>query len=282
MKRQSQIASCAPLHTLPSRNYRAHSSRSFQNYRGLASVAMVFYTWKMSTRKVSFVPGEFFHVYNRGNNKQLIYQDTKDYERFVDLLYAVNRQKSFSYSNSQRGVSIYEMPKVDPLVSIGAYCLMPNHFHIVVTPTVENGLSIFMQKLSTAYAMYYNEKYKRTGSLFEGKFKAEHTGNDRYLKYLFSYCHLNPLTLIKQNTRLKPYLVKKSDMAYLSTYPYSSFLDYMEVKRKQNAILNRDNFPLYFPNKSSFISEIKSWISYRTDLNYAKKSQCPKNKIRLG
>ena len=59
---------------------------------------------------------------------------------------------------------------------------MPNHFHILITQMEEKGVSKFMQKLSTAYSMYYNKKYKRTGGLFEGKFKSEHLNKDRYLK----------------------------------------------------------------------------------------------------
>ena len=107
----------------------------------------------MSIRKVSFVVGEFYHIYNRGNSKQKIFLDAKDYWRFVDLLYAVNREESFNFNDSIKGISVYEKDSENPLVAIGAYCLMPNHFHILITPSTENGVSKFMQKLSTAYVM---------------------------------------------------------------------------------------------------------------------------------
>ena len=145
----------------------------------------------MSTRKASFVNGEFYHIYNRGNSKQKIFLDTKDYYRFVDLLYAVNREEKFNFADSLKGISVYEKPLGSQLVAIGAYCLMPNHFHILITPLVEEGVSKFMQKLSTAYVMYFNQKYKRVGALFEGKFKSQYAGDDRYLKYLFSYINKN-------------------------------------------------------------------------------------------
>ncbi len=73
---------------------------------------------------------------------------------------------------------------------------MPNHFHILFKQEKEQGITTFMQKLSTAYVMYYNKKYKRSGGLFEGKFKSKYAGEDRYLKYLFSYIHLNPLKIL--------------------------------------------------------------------------------------
>ena len=162
-----------------------------QNSLGLASRALKVYSIIMSIRKVNFVPGEYYHIYNRGNSKQKIYFDEHDYQRFVDLLYAVNTEDRFNFSDSIKGISVYERITKDKLVSIGAYCLMPNHFHILVTPLSEDGLSKFMQKLSTAYAMYFNKKNIRTGSIFEGKFKAEHLNNDIYLKYIFSYIHMS-------------------------------------------------------------------------------------------
>ncbi len=76
------------------------------------------------------------------------------------------------------------LPRGNQLVSIGAYCLMSNHLHLLLREEEESGISLFMQKVSTAYTMYFNRKYKRTGSLFAGRFKAQHAGNDNYLKYL--------------------------------------------------------------------------------------------------
>src|SRR3989339_1573318 len=150
----------------------------------------------MSIRKTSFVPGEYYHIYNRGNSKQKIFLSKKDYERFVALLYGINTNESFNFFNFKKGNGIFLKEVKNQLVSIGAYCLMPNHFHILITPLSEKGLSKFMQKLSTAYSMYFNETYKRTGGLFEGKFKSVHVENDNQLKYLFSYIHLNPVKLI--------------------------------------------------------------------------------------
>src|SRR3989338_5705420 len=151
----------------------------------------------MSIRKVSFAPGEFYHVYNRGNSKQVIFHDKQDYNRFLALLYAVNTKQNIAMRLVFE--DMYKFDRGERLVSLGAHCLMSNHFHLLLTEVDEGGISKFMQKLTTAYSMYYNKKYARTGGLFEGKFKSEHAGKDRYLKYIFSYIHLNPLKIINKN-----------------------------------------------------------------------------------
>ncbi|MFA7285524.1 MAG: transposase [Candidatus Paceibacterota bacterium] len=216
----------------------------------------------MSIRKIKFEIGEFYHLYNRGNSKQEIFLDENDYLRFRDLLYALNNEDKFNFSDSLKGVSVYNRSSQNPLVAIGSYCLMPNHFHILLTPLVENGVSRFMQKLSTAYVMYFNLKYKRTGGLFEGKFKAQYINNDKYLKYIFSYIHLNPIKLIQKDWKEKGVKNKKQSLDYLSNYLYSSYIDFAGVNRIEKMILNLENFPNYFPTKKSFNAEIFDWINY--------------------
>ncbi len=157
------------------------------------------YTAGMSIRAVPFVESEFYHVYNRGNSKKEIFHDSEDYDRFISLMYACNQTGRFRAQNLSVNQSPIDARRTDPLVAIGAYCLMPNHFHILITPCVEGGISKFMQKISTAYTMYYNKKHNHSGGMYEGKFKAEHCNTDNYLKYMFSYIHLNPLKLIDKN-----------------------------------------------------------------------------------
>ena len=142
---------------------------------------------------------------------------------------------------------------------------MPNHFHILITEKTEGGISKFMQKLSTAYVMYYNQKYKRTGSLFEGKFKAEHLDTDRYLKYTFSYIHLNPVKLIQKDWKEIGIKNKKETLNFLENYTHSSFFDYIGNNRIQNQILNKEDFPKYFSTTGKFQNEIMDWISFKND-----------------
>jgi len=216
----------------------------------------------MSTRKIAFTSKEYYHIYNRGNSKQKIFLNKADYQRFMDLLYAVNSDKRFNFSDSIKGVSVYERDAEPLLVSIGAYCLMPNHFHILITPLSDGGVTKFMQKLSTAYVMYFNEKYKRTGTLFEGKFKAEHLNTDKYLKYIFSYINLNHLKLFQKDWREVGLNQKQKAVEYLQRNKFSSFNDFLGSKRQENVILTREYFPAYFPGKEDFLAEIMTWINY--------------------
>ena len=215
----------------------------------------------MSIRKVNFVKGEFYHIHNRGNSKQKIFHNQKDYDRFLFLLFICNSQRSFNVFNLTRDESLYDTDRGETLVSIGAYCLMPNHFHILIMDKEEGNISKFMQKLSTAYVMYYNQKYKRTGSLFESKFKAEHAENDRYLKYLFSYIHLNPIKLMEPKWKKLGIKNKGRVLDYLKNYKYSSFKDYLG-DRPETITVDKKPFPEYFPDKNAFLNEIFDWINY--------------------
>ncbi len=216
----------------------------------------------MSIRKVEFVQGEFYHIYNRGNSKQKIFHDKKDYERFIGLLFLANSESSFNFFNLLKDGHLYDTDRGETLVDIGAYCLMPNHFHILITPKEAGGVSKFMQKLTTGYVMYYNQKYERTGGLFEGKFKSEHLGEDRYLKYIFSYIHLNPIKLADPKWKDIGLKNKTKTLVFLKTYLFSSYLDYKKMPRPQNVIINRKPFPDYFPSTKDFDDEILNWINY--------------------
>lgn len=123
-----------------------------------------------------------------------------------------------------------------------------------------------MQKLSTAYVMYYNNKYERTGGLFEGKFKSQHLNTDRYLKYIFSYIHLNPVKIFQKDWKEKGIKNKGKALQYLRDYKYSSYLDYLGNKRKQALILDRRGFPTYFPSAKRFNAEILEWLSFNDNL----------------
>lgn len=220
----------------------------------------------MSTRRISFALGEFYHVYNRGTDKRVIVKDVADYQRFIELLYLCNSHKAIDHQKVQRSEqSIYDFDRGDQLVSIGAYCLMPNHFHILLSPKNEEGVSTFMNKFGTSYSMYFNKKYERSGGLFEGTFKAEHANTDVYLKYLFSYIHLNPVKLIQSDWKEVGIRDVTTAMKYLESYVYSSFLDYIKgSEREATKILNRDVFPKYFTTGTLFQKEIMEWITFNS------------------
>lgn len=217
----------------------------------------------MSIRKTPFVPGEFYHIYNRGNSKQVIFNDGADYHRFISLLYLANSKGKLVFGRSK--IDAINIKNEEKLVNIGSYCLMPNHFHIIVSQPENGDISRFMQKITTAYSMYFNKRYDRSGVLFEGKFKSKYIDNDRYFKYLFSYIHLNPVKIIQKDWKENGINDKIGAWEFLKSYKYSSFLDYLGINRPENKILNREFFPDYFPDKDNFEKDIMEWLSYGED-----------------
>ncbi|MCA9359948.1 transposase [Candidatus Nomurabacteria bacterium] len=221
----------------------------------------------MATRSISFSTGEFYHIYNRGTDRRIIFTDTADYKRFIDLLYLCNSSVSVNYRNiSRSGKNIFEFNRKEQLVSIGAYCLMPNHFHIIATPHTDDGLGIFMNKLCTSYSMYFNKRNERTGTLFQGNYKAKHAGEDEYLKYLYSYIHLNPVKLYQSDWVERG--IKNLETAYkfVSTYQYSSLPDHLGLNRPEKAVLDSSPFPDYFSSHIDMKKELFEWLAYNTDI----------------
>ena len=126
----------------------------------------------------------------------------------------------------------------------------------------ENEITEFMRKLLTSYSKYFNTKYKRTGSLFEGRFKSVHIENDNQAKYLFSYIHLNPVKLIDNKWKENGIKDNKKTEAFLEKHQWSSYLDYKEIVRFQNKVLDKKAFPKYFQNIKDFNSEIGEWLAF--------------------
>ena len=221
------------------------------------------YYVQMSQRKYSFVPGEFYHIYNRGTDKRPIFKDVSDYRRFQTLLHLANTSKSISLKDIFRSnKNPYVVENENRTVAIGAYCLMPNHFHILITPLSDNGMSTFMQKLSTAYSMYFNKKYQRSGSLFEGKFKSQLIEDDRYLKYLFSYIHLNPVKLIQKDWKEIGLKDRETAEAFLTSYEHSSYQEACGRTRDQSVIIDSKLFPAYFESLDASEREVQDWLTF--------------------
>jgi putative transposase len=142
---------------------------------------------------------------------------------------------------------------------------MPNHFHLLIKENKENGIAIFMQKLLTSYSMYFNFKYHRKGSLFEGPFKAKHLDYDQCLKYQFTYIHLNPIGIIESGWKEKNISNKKKGKLFLNNYKYSSYLDYCGPERPEGNILNKGAFPEYFETDVDFQEMITEWMNFKED-----------------
>lgn len=215
----------------------------------------------MSVRNLEFSLDEFYHIYNRGVEKRQIFLDESEYKRFVTLLYTANSTESVHLSN-YKDVPLKDIPVGKPIVAVGAWCLMPNHFHILIKEIEEGGISRFLHKLSTGYSMYFNTKYHRKGSLFDRPFKARHLDYDQYLKYQFAYIHLNPISIVDNGWKDKKLENKKKAKDFLEKYEYSSYIDYLGMDRPEKIILNREAFPEYFENTNDFKDMMEEWMTF--------------------
>lgn len=212
-------------------------------------------------RKIIISENEYYHIYNRGVEKREIFIDDEDKERFVRLLFSANSSTSVHLSNNKK-LSLAEIPRGETIVAVGAWCLMSNHFHLLLKEVKKDGISTFMKKLLTGYSMYFNKKYNRKGTLFEGPFNAKHLNTDNYLKYQYAYIHLNPVSMIDSGWKQKKINNRKKAKEFLSTYHFSSFFDYLGNKRVESIIIEPKVFPNYFLSDLDFEKMVAEWINF--------------------
>lgn len=230
------------------------------------------YNSAMANRKPIEI-GEWYHCYNRGVDKRRVFLNKRDYERMLILMYLAKHAQAVrlfgmthARLNDVLGSASSSSKEEKPIVEIGAYALMPNHFHFVLKEIREGGISLFMQKVFTGYTMYFNQKNARTGALFSGTFKSKHVEDDQYLKHLVSYVHLNPAELIdplwKERTNSKSDMEEK-----LKQYPYSSLPEFLGVKRLHKSLLNNSIFELFenIPTLKQMIREAKTYRMLQSD-----------------
>lgn len=137
--------------------------------------------------------GEYYHIYNRGTDKRNIFVDEKDLLRFLGSIFDFNQTEPIGsiYEFSFRKKSGEVSKNKKPLVQFIAYCINPNHFHFLITPFQEKGIEKFMQRLGNGYTKYFNNRHKRSGVLFQGKFKSKHIDSNEYLLHLSAYINGN-------------------------------------------------------------------------------------------
>jgi len=146
-------------------------------------------------RKTPFINGEYYHIFNRGVDKREIFSDREDLFRFfqsMDEFNAINPIGSI-YANSFVKKDKLRRPtsKCDKLVNFVAFCLNPNHYHFILEQLVDGGISEFMKRLGGGYTKRFNDKHKRSGSLFQGRFKSVHINTNEYLLHVSAYVNLN-------------------------------------------------------------------------------------------
>ncbi len=165
-------------------------------------------------RKTPFVENEYYHIYNRGVDKRVLFQDDFDFERFIE---SINKFNVVNPIGSIYALHFKKREEVveTPLVEFVCYCIIPNHYHFLLRQVSENGISKFMKRLNGGYTNYFNDKYDRCGALFQGVFKSKHIDSNEYLLHLSSYINLNYKVHKLRNET--PKFVKSSWDEYMSS-----------------------------------------------------------------
>ncbi len=216
--------------------------------------------------------GEFYHVLNRGVDKRKIFLDKQDYFRFVHDLFEFNDQAiiNTSFHTFQRikdndiasrnikSIEFERRPR-KLLVDIYAFCLMPNHYHLLLSARVENGISRFMKKLDMGYAKYFNQKYKRKGTLFEARYKRVPVEKEPHFYYLPYYIHLNPLDIKFPEWREGSLRNYRQALKFLEDYRWSSHLDYIGIKNFPS-VTSRHFLIEVFGGARKYKQSIEQWL----------------------
>lgn len=210
-------------------------------------------------RNIKITPGEYYHIYNRGVSKQNIFHDKNDWARFLFLiLYFQSPVKishlgrvvkdfirNFGHNGQHSELTIITNQVVKRrMVELVAFCLMPNHFHLIIKEVEEGGIASYMQRVLNAYAKYYNTKYEKSGHLFQGPYGAVHLHNDRQLLHLSAYIHRNPRELHGWRNKEEG-------------YPWSSYHDFVRENRFSKLLLP-DIIIGEFANKNKYHEFVKT------------------------
>jgi len=217
-------------------------------------------------RKFTFEEGEFYHVYNRGVDKNKIFFDENDFKHFLRLLHTRNSFGKRVDSNRVKGLPLHKIKLGEQLVDIVAYAMLDNHFHLLLKERTIGGVSKFMGKFMTAYSMYINTKYRRTGPLMCRPYRAKHVDSDRYFRWLVSYIHLNPLDKLNSKWKEKGIKGTKKELEFLRKYRYSSYYDYFVSKRAESVILNKDALPIDIRDLENLKDMLDEHVKYRNDV----------------
>ena len=190
-------------------------------------------------RNIKIAPGEYYHIYNRGVNKQKIFHDRSDWARFLFLILYFQSPLKVSHLGRVVKDLIHNLGLIGQhsvltnlrdevvkkrMVELIAFCLMPNHFHLIIKEVEEGGIASYMQRVLNAYAKYYNTKYEKSGHLFQGPYGAVHVENDNQLIYLSAYIHRNP-------RELSDWYNKEE------SFPWSSYQDFIGENRYGDLLL---------------------------------------------
>ncbi len=208
----------------------------------------------MPARLTPLVNDQIYHIYNRGTEKRRIFENKREHKRFIQTLqyYQLEGPKP-KFSNFIK----YKLFNPDPnkkIVEIVSYCLMPNHFHLLLKQLKDGGVSEFIRKISDSYTKYYNIKHERVGALLQGPFKAVLIENDEQLMHVSRYIHLNPIA---------SFLVKN-----LEDYEWSSYKEY--INKESVSICSKNIVRNFFKLPDGYRKFVFDQINYDQSLELIK------------
>ena len=209
--------------------------------------------------------GKIFHILNRGVDKRNIFLDDHDYFRFIHNLFEFNDPSPvfnlgyFLNRNQSIDLRSRYVKRRKLIVEILAFCLMPNHFHLLIRQKEDGGITKFMRKLGIGYAKYFNQKYQRIGALFQGRYKAVPVSRGSHFIHLPYYIHFNPLDLIMPEWRMGKIKNYKKAVKFLEFYRWSSHLDYIG-KKNFPSVTQREFLLKIFRGPENYRKEVKNWL----------------------
>ncbi len=216
----------------------------------------------MPYRREILATGEIYHIYNRSVGHEEIFTSKKNLSVFVELLNYYRFKQSLRYSLfkvlSQEEKNNYFTRQSDqkPLVTLYAFSLMPNHFHILLKQFQDNGIKNFISNIQNSFARYFNIKNERHGTLFYNPFKARRIESDEGFLHVSRYIHLNPVT---------SFLVKPEE---LEAYPWTSYSLYMQPKT--NHCIDTQYIVGMMGTKENYAKFVADQVDYQRELHQIK------------
>lgn len=220
----------------------------------------------MATQRRKIQTGEVYHIVNRGIDSKDIFLNKNDYLRFIHDMYEFNNEDTvssvlyyFNKYSDPAGHNIIERKPRKLLVEILSFCLMPNHYHLLLRSFINGGVIKFLSKLGSGYAKYFNIKYKRAGPLYQSRFKSIPVINESHFIHIPYYIHCNPLDLITPEWREKKISNPKKAIEFLNSYRWSSHLDFCG-KHNFPSVTNRNFLLEVFGSEKKYQQKINEWI----------------------
>lgn len=201
-------------------------------------------------RVTPLVSGQYYHVYNRGVDKKIVFSRFGHYRRFTDTITSI-----LETGSATKRTHYNQSLALKHKIRVIAYCLMPNHYHFLLFQNKDAGISEFMHKLDTSYTKYINLNIQRSGRFFENTFKAKHIENEHVFLHVARYIHLNPLIA--------------NLVTDLELWPWSSYLE--TIGKRTPSFCTIEEIHAYFPSGDEYKTFVANQEEYARLLHQASK-----------